>query len=96
MADLGAPGSIDAPGDYDGDGRDELAAFDRVLGDWRIRPLGSSSTMETSFGPRGPRVIPVLSSINDRLETDEESDELDAPAVDEALGSLGRVLAGRN
>ena len=91
-ADLGAPGSLDAAGDYDGDGVADLATFDRVLGQWRIRPLAEADATSTTFGPNGGRAVPVLSSITDRLAASaaETGPGATSSLVDEAVAGLAR------
>ena len=92
---FGASGGLDVPvpADYDGDGRDDIAAFDRLLGEWRTRPLDKGDVTRTTFGPTGRRVVPVLASIVDRLDTIEAGDDSESTAarrVDHALASLDR------
>ena len=90
--DLGEPGSVDAAGDYDGNGAVDLGTLDRVLSQWRIRSLDEAEVRSTTFGPSGNRVVPVLASLDNRLKTSqlEAGSPTASSLVDEAIAGLGR------
>jgi len=64
---FGEAGDIASVGDFDGDGRDDLAVFNRDLGRWRIRTGTSEPEVAVDFGPTGENVVPVISPLFFRL-----------------------------
>ncbi|MCG2680665.1 MAG: hypothetical protein L6455_11990 [Kiritimatiellae bacterium] len=53
-------GCLPVPGDYDGDGLDDLSVYHAATGYWAIRYSGSGET--AIFGPIGPGFITVMKS----------------------------------
>ena len=65
---FGAAGAIAAVGDYNRDGRPDLALFDATAGTWALRDgTGGAALPPVCFGPTGPGVVPVLAPLFFRL-----------------------------
>lgn len=92
-----APGVIQ--GDYDGDGRSDLALDNTPLGDWRIGDEASGSNeTRPRFGPVGTSVVPVLAPLFFRLRATGNigATAFAGRAVDEGAGLVAarRLAAG--
>ena len=64
---FGTAGAIAAVGDYDGDGRPDLAVFDPASGMWSIRAGTEPPEQSVAFGSADPKAVPVLSPLYFRL-----------------------------
>ena len=59
---LGQSGDIPVPGDYDGDGRTDVAVFRPSTGQWFIQNSGGGSSTP-SFGVGGDLPLPLPAAI---------------------------------
>jgi glutamine cyclotransferase len=71
-AEFGPSGAIASAGDFDGDARPDLAAFDPATGSWAVSPFASIGRASIpprifSFGPRTGDAVPVASPLFFRL-----------------------------
>jgi uncharacterized delta-60 repeat protein len=103
---FGTAGEIAAVGDYDRDGRPDLAVFDRDTGTWTLRSGTSAPDRTETFGPTGEGVVPVLAPLYFRLRaTDNLSDGVASTAtrrvarvgsrvevIDRILDELGGIV----
>ncbi|MEW4567552.1 choice-of-anchor O protein [Tautonia sp. JC769] len=64
---LGEAGDVAAPGDYDGDGRIDLATFRQGSSTWTIRESATGDDRAELFGTDGPRTVPLVSPLVSRL-----------------------------
>jgi FG-GAP repeat len=65
---FGQAGEIAAVGDYNNDGRPDLALFNTSNGVWRIRSgTNGADLASVTFGGSGSKVVPVLSPLFFRL-----------------------------
>ena len=56
---LGQRGDVPVPGDYDGDGRADLAVYRPTTGVWYIRPSGGAASVAIPFGAAHLGDVPV-------------------------------------
>ena len=92
---FGAAGAIAAVGDYNRDGRPDLALFDATAGTWALRDgTGGAALPPVSFGPTGPGVVPVLAPLFFRLQATGNLPGADAAAM-AAAPKPGRVRPRR-
>jgi hypothetical protein len=55
----GTPGDVPAPADYDGDGRDDAAAWTPASGTWKIVMSGDGSTQTAAWGGPADKPVPA-------------------------------------
>ncbi|WP_161602227.1 SdrD B-like domain-containing protein [Tautonia marina] len=79
----GAAGDVAAPGEYDADGRIDLATFRQDSSLWTIRDSSTEDVRTILFGTNGARTVPLLAPLASRLA-----------ATDHALGT-GSASAAR-
>jgi hypothetical protein len=58
----GDPSDIPVPGDYDGDGKTDLAIYRASIGGWFIKPSGGGSSYGVGFGG-DPTDLPVTTNL---------------------------------
>ena len=59
---LAVPTDVPAPGDFDGDGKDDLTVFRPASGTWYVRLSSTSSMLAVPFGMSGD--VPVTAPVN--------------------------------
>ncbi|WP_169973121.1 SdrD B-like domain-containing protein [Tautonia rosea] len=80
---MGDAGNLAAPGDYDADGRIDLATFSQTSSMWRIHHSSTQDVQSILFGTISTRTVPLLAPLVSRLA-----------ATDHALGT-GSASAAR-
>jgi hypothetical protein len=86
---LGEAGDVAAPGDYDADGRIDLATFRQDSSTWTIRESATGDERTDLFGTDGSRTVPLLAPLVSRLAATDHALGVGSASVARLAGVTG-------